>query len=459
MCQADELFFGGQAGGGKTDLLIGAATTRHRKSIIFRREYPQLKDIVMRAKEITGGSGTHNGQDHIIRLNERTIEFGAVQYEDAVNKYKGRPHDFIGFDELTEFTQTQYKFLSGWLRSTIKDQHCRIIGASNPPTNAEGEWVIDYFGPWLNEQHPNPAQSGELRWFAAIDGQDKEVESGAIIEFKGERIKPRSRTFIPARLADNIYLANTDYESVLQSLPEPLRSQLLYGKFNAKAMDNPYQVIPTAWVQAAMERGKQRERPADLAMTTLGCDPARGGDDEMVIACRVGNWYAPLVRYAGAQVPDGPTAATFVMQAREAGAIVALDVIGIGTSVYDSLKPRIAAAKAAAGESGGGSGIVGVNFAERSTGTDKSGRYKFRNLRAQYYWKFREALDPERGMDISLPYDRKLLADLCAARYEVTPAGIQIEDKDDIKKRIGRSPDSGDAVVLALFTPVKYGFG
>ncbi len=55
----------------------------------------------------------------------------------------------------------------------------------------------------------------------------------------------------------------------------------------------------------------------------------------------------------------------------------------------------------------------------------------------------------ERAAKAALPPDQRLFADLAAPRYRVTARGIQVEDKDQIKKRLGRSPDRGDAVVLA----------
>ena len=72
------------------------------------------------------------------------------------------------------------------------------------------------------------------------------------------------------------------------------------------------------------------------------------------------------------------------------------------------------------------------------------------NLRAEAYWRMREALDPDYGDDLALPDDSELLADLCAPRWEYTPRGVRVEEKEDIIKRIGRSPDAGDAAVLAL---------
>ena len=66
------------------------------------------------------------------------------------------------------------------------------------------------------------------------------------------------------------------------------------------------------------------------------------------------------------------------------------------------------------------------------------------------WWRLREILEPGSGRELILPDDRELLGDLCAPRWKETSQGIQIESKDDIKKRLGRSTDCGDALVMAL---------
>ncbi len=77
---------------------------------------------------------------------------------------------------------------------------------------------------------------------------------------------------------------------------------------------------------------------------------------------------------------------------------------------------------------------------------------RFVNRRAEAWWHMREELNPDRegGSAIALPEDPELLADLSSPTFEITRAGVKIEPKDDIKKRLGRSPDKGDAVVMCL---------
>lgn len=71
--------------------------------------------------------------------------------------------------------------------------------------------------------------------------------------------------------------------------------------------------------------------------------------------------------------------------------------------------------------------------AEGSEYRDKSGKLKMRNKRAEMYWRMRDALDPNGGDDLALPTDTELLADLCTARYEVSSAGVKVEDKEQIE--------------------------
>jgi hypothetical protein len=391
---ADELFYGGAAGGGKTDLLIGAALTQHKRAIIFRREFKQVKALEDRCREILGTRAGYSGQNHRWRLaGGRLLEFGACQHPGDETAYQGRPHDLKAFDEITHFLESQYRYLSTWLRTTAAGQRCRIIAAGNPPTTSDGDWVIRYWGPWLDDAHPRPARPGELRWYAALGGKDVEVEDGATFDWRGETIQPKSRTFIPSRVEDNPFLMETGYKATLQALPEPLRSQMLKGSFEAGREDDPWQVIPTDWVKAAQERWKNRDKPM-RPMTTLGVDPARGGRDETVLIARHDDWFGEVIARPGSETPDGPSVAALAVATLRGGACVVVDVIGIGSSVYDHLE-------------GNGVPCMAFNGAERSNGRDRSGSLGFFNKRAEWWWRMREALDPDYGEPIALPPDSR----------------------------------------------------
>src|SRR6266849_6099812 len=117
---ADELFFGGQAGGGKTSMGVGLALTAHRKSIFFRREYTQLQDVIDYTRDVLGDLAKYNDSKHKWYgiPGNRALEFGSIPHNNKLNAYKGRPHDLKVFDEVSDFTERQYLFLTGWARTT-----------------------------------------------------------------------------------------------------------------------------------------------------------------------------------------------------------------------------------------------------------------------------------------------------------------------------------------------------
>lgn len=446
---ADVVFYGGAAGGGKTDLEVGLALTEHQVSIIFRREAVQLPGIEARIGKILGTRKGYNSQDGIWKVPlgadgvQRVVELGSVAQPDDWTKYQGRPHDLICFDEICHFLESQFRTLIGWKRSDDPNQRCRVLCAGNPPTDAEGEWVKRYWAPWLDPMHPNPAKPGELRWYISNEkGEDEEVPEGypgRVID--GELVEPTSRTFIPSRVDDNLVYMASGYKKTLASLPEPLRSQMLRGDFNAGSTDPAWQLIPTSWIKAAMARW--RERPEGKGpMTALGVDPSRGGRDRTCIARRHGQWFDELISAPGVQIVDGPAAAALVVPHLRNGVCTVVDSIGIGSSALDFLRALNLLVYPVVGSEG--SGVM-----------DSAGQLRMRNKRAEMYWRLREALDPANPNPISLPLDPELLADLCAVRYKVvtmgtTVAAIQIRDKDDIREVLGRSPDKGDAVALCF---------
>lgn len=453
--EADVIGYGGAAGGGKTDLALGKALLKHRRAAIFRVNGTEHEAFIDRLEEVLGTRDGFNGQKGIWRkAGPRGVQIEMLSTPNLGDerKYRGRPHDLKVFDEAAEFPEYQVRFLLGWLRTTVPGQKCQALLCFNPPATAEGRWIIEFFAPWLDPKHPNPAMPGELRWFAMIDGREIECINNDAFVHKGETIKPQSRTFIPARVADNPFLVGTNYMAQLQALPEPLRSQCLYGDFNAGMEDDAMQVIPTAWVDAAMARWKARSPKGE--MMSLGIDVARGGKDNTVIARRHkfpekpnvrALWFDIPIVHPGIESKDGPTVCGWTIAATRDQAPQHIDIIGVGASPYDFLNEN-------------NQQVVGVNVSETATGTDKSGMMRFSNQRSQDWWMMREALDPANDTGIELPPDKRLAADLCAPKWKPKGKVIQVESREEIIERIKRSPDWAAGYLLALRDTPKMSF-
>jgi hypothetical protein len=459
---ADVVGFGGAAGGGKSFLAAGKALTQFDKSMILRRNGTELTAIIDEVLSMAGTRDGYNGQDKILRLDDRQIEFGSTPNAGDEKKYQGRPHSFLCFDEAANFQELQVRFLMGWNRSTTPGQRCQTLLTFNPPTSAEGRWIVAFFAPWLDKRFPGKrASPGEIRHVGVVPGangvsrdiwvdgpeQFVIVAGQPVYDFNPadyqpqDIVRPQTRTFIPSRISDNPYLMGSGYLAVLQAMPEPLRSQMLYGDFEAGMTDDPWQVIPTAWVEAAMMRWTPQSPKGE--MSSMGVDVARGGKDFTTIAMRHGNWYDHLVKLPGKDTPSGQHVVGQIFAVRRDSAPIHIDVIGVGASPFDLLKDANAQ-------------VIGVNVAERSLMTDRSGRMTFANQRSELWWRLRESLDPENDSGVALPPDPELLADLCAPQWKLLGMKVQVESRDDIIKRIGRSPDKASAVILAQLDTPNY---
>lgn len=437
--KADILLYGGSAGGGKSQLLLGLGSQCHSRSIIFRRESSQTDGLEADGKKMICDSARYNGVDMEWNWPDgRSLKLAGMKEPDDWMKQAGRERDYMGYDEAGEFLENQVSSMLAWLRGP-KDRRCRMVLASNPPRKAEGLWLIKWFAPWLDRNFPNPAQQGELRYAVFTGNGIQWVEGNAPVTIEGKEFMPLSLTFIAASLQDNPFRNTPEYKTKLQSLPEPLRSQLLFGDFSVGMKDADYQVIPTDWIIAAQNRWTERP-PQGMAMTAMALDPAGGGRDSAELAYRYGGWYAPIISAQGVETADGSSTAATVLKYRRDNAPVVIDVGGgYGGAVMLRLADN-------------GLECVKFNGANASTAKTKDKQLAFANKRAEAWWKFREELDPDQegGSAIALPPGSELRADLTAPTWKLTAHGIQIESKVDIKKRIGRSPGKGDAVVMSL---------
>ncbi len=438
LSKADILLYGGQAGCGKSALEIGAWFSGHHSGLVLRREAVQLDGLIEFCKAV--GEPHHGkfvgGNENVFKRNDGgRLKFAGLNQPDDWRKHAGNAKDYLAFDEAGEFLKEQVFSLIGWLRSTREGQRCRVILGSNPPRGGDGEWMIVEFAPWLDASYPNRATPGELRWAIVVGGETEWVDGPGTYDRNGEEYEAMSRTFIPASLDDNPYLKDSGYRAKLQSLPDPLRSQLLYGDFTAGRQDHEWQVIPSEWIRQAQARWFSSP-PENVPMTAVAADVAQGGADRTVLQSRYDWWYSALKSIPGAETPDGPAVAAEVVKVMRDRCRVVIDAGGgYGGDALTQLAHADVDCFA----------FKGSNAA---SGTSRDGLYRFANFRAQAVWQFREALDPTYNSRIALPPDAEMAADLAAYRWEERKGEILVGPKEEMKERLGRSPDKGDTTIM-----------
>lgn len=221
-------------------------------------------------------------------------------------------------------------------------------------------------------------------------------------------------------------------------------SPLFKAKVLGEFADDEDGLIPLSWITASHYRWHDWNDNAlpghqPHGRTYLGVDVGHEGDDKTVIATRKGHVVYPLEAW------DHTTTVqtTKLVEARldeHVRALAIVDGIGVGTGVVDSLRDhRRAVWSFIAGKSG-------------RDYRDVTGMLTFADLRSAAWWYAREMLDPSRHPTLALPDDDDLTADLTAPRWFEEKGGvIRVESKKEIKKRLGRSTDFGDAVVQSLW--------
>lgn len=446
--EADCLLYGGEPGGGKSQLIAGLAYNCHQRSLIMRRKYSDLGRIIEDVLKIHGNRNGYNGSPPPkLRLSAtQLIEFGAAHRIGDEQDWMGKGRDLLGIDEATHFAESQIRFLMGWNRTEDPKQRVRTVLATNPPLTAEGLWVIKMFAPWLDPTYPNPAKPGELRWVVTnADGVDEWVNGPDDFreisrDGKMVRLYPTSRTYIPASVSDNPEYAASDYQRQLDAMPEPYRS-LLMGGFRTAFQDAPNQAIPTNWILEAQARWEDR-LPEGIPQCAIGVDATGGATDPMVLAPRHDGYFPNLVEVPAKEIPSdraGRMGAGIVIAHRRDRSIIVLDMGGgYGGPMYEQLRANDIE-------------VVPYKGSEQSVRRTKDGTLGFYNKRAEAVWKFREGLDPDQpgGSNIALPPDPELVADLASYLLDLEYKGIKLISKERTTANLGRSTNKGDAVIMS----------
>lgn len=233
---AHEALFGGAAGPGKTDALLVEALRQYQhpeyRAILFRRTFTKLEaadGLIDRSlRWYPNFGGKYNDQKHYWKFKSGArIYFGHMQHEDDKQQYQGAQFAFVGFDELTEFTQSQYEYL--FTRNRVK----KGIGLRAYTRSATNPGGIGHR--WAKTRFITRDIVDRLRWFALIGNEDTEVDRG-YRDIK-ERLVARSRSFYPAKYGDNPSLGD-EYIRNLSAVSDSVeRARLLEGDWDAEYRD------------------------------------------------------------------------------------------------------------------------------------------------------------------------------------------------------------------------------
>ena len=243
--QEEEILFGGAAGGGKSDALLMAAlqyvTEPDYSALLLRRTYQDLSQpnaIMDRAKKwldpFTKNGTVHwNNQIKTFTFpSGATLSFGYLSHDNDLDQYQGSELQFVGFDELTQFTEKQYTYLHSRLRKLKKSNIPIRMRAGSNPGGRGHDWVKAKF----------------------IMG---------------------NVPFIPSSYLDNIHLDTTEYAKSLEKLDELTKRQLMHGDWDATI---------TKGLLINLERLNQNLIPITEdwkpVFSTIGIDPAGSGRDK-----------------------------------------------------------------------------------------------------------------------------------------------------------------------------------
>ena len=342
---------------------------------------------------------------------------------DDPNRFQGfhSEHILVIVDEAAGVNEPIFEAIEGVLTST----GARLLLLGNP-TIIGGTFYNSFKSPLYRKFHVGAFDSPN---FTAFGITLDDIASGEWSEKIGGQNLPYPQLITPSWVADRY----ADWGP--ESLPWEAR---VMGNFPKQGENT---LIPLAWIEAAMERW--HDMPDGGKPVEIGVDVARFGSDKTVIATRRGQKVMSLQVFPQKSVTES-TGLIIDMARQEGTSVVRVDEIGIGGGVVDTLSENMYY-------------DTGVDVSKAPIDKDR-----FANLRAELWWNLREMLDvdPVRNPEpIGLPPDDNLLAELSSVQYKYNSRGqVQIEAKEDMKKRLGHSPDRADAVVLAFANIGRGGF-
>lgn len=450
MAGEKEVFTGGEAGGGKSLLLIMDAMRyvdqSNYRAVIFRRTYPDLEELINEARQlyVPCGAKFNESKHNFVWPNNAIIMFRHLQHLKDIYSHQGKQYDFIGFDELPHFPKIAYTYLFSRLRGKNPNIKRYIRSTGNP----DGEFVM-----WVKHRFVDSLKPGKTGYFKTINDRDVEVTAetrGAI-----------SRKFIPCIRAQNTVLmeADPEYEAMLDQLPEATKRALKEGRWDVD--DKPDQLILGSWYEDAL-MGKNTF--VDDGNYTVGSDFGHQGKDLSVEVLGTGNRPYRVRSWGRTKTTEmADYLAETCGSVSKKRVMLGVDCIGPGAGVGDNIEdyhswlaPRM----------------------ERCTHKDDlykpryKGQIEFDNLRSQMCWKLREDFQ-DGGIDLSafmskdIPDEETNLTtaqkqegyfedlfmlqeEILAHTFKIHNGKLVVISKEELRKpeNLGRSPDYFDALVI-----------
>ena len=408
----DELLYGGAKGGGKSVLgcrwlynqcqkVIQEFDLKPQKypipiAFMGRKKGKHFKDTTLETWKKFIHHSLYELKEHdqeIIIDGALKIDYGGLDSQEAIEKFNSAEYAFIFIDQAEETLRDDYGMLKGTLRLKIKghDLPYKMLLTANP---AECYLKQDFI-----------------------------------------TTKSVNKRFIQALPGDNPFLAKTYVDNLKEAFkhrPELLEAYL-YGSWDSLEGSNT--LIKDLWIRDSVDRELRFNPETRITVCDVGAD----GDDDTVIYDMEG--YEIKNQNISGEKDTMKTAFNIVTQAHKFySTMITIDTCGLGKGVYDRVKQILGPDTKLS--------VYALNSAEAPKNEQKA--IQFLNVRAEMWWFTAELFA---NCLTTLPRDEVLIGDLgCATYFEATKGRLQIESKKDIKVRLNRSPDRGDAYVMGCYS-------
>lgn len=484
--EAEEIGYGGAAGGGKSFTALLLAIRKHYRALIIRKNYESLAEFGVMARSIFNPEedpniqaswvqGGENNTALMIRpktgyrgISAKRIKCTHLSHEKSGLRFQGNTSDLIVYDECTDFPESIIDYSTTWLRATSgtpKGQKMRLVLTFNPPGTPEALWVIRRFGPWIDDEHPlYPVPYGQIMHRIRFDGEIYWFDSPMVMtnhpltgEPLDQKLKSIPVTFIKALVTDNEFQTE-DYINRLAQNPDPVMiARMLQG--NMKAMltrDDSNSIIKIAPYKRAVARWKAATQP-DRIPDVVSIDPALTSDTCVFTPIWIEEQYfGRQIRIPGAKI--GSEAENIAMHLFSSypeaeKSVIVVDALGpSGPISVSKIKGEILA-RNVDGQVWAFKGSDGTNWKGYCPPElpNNNAKIKFNNKISAAWVTFGQRLEVL-SCQICIPPDLTLESQLLGRRIKTMEAGrMTIESKEEYKKRLGNSPDSADSLLIGYW--------